>query len=152
MKAFIILTDGDIHSDQLSTIAEKLNGALLSEITPRSIHIHYLDEEELAKAIIHQVNTKEVEAEKKAAKEIQLKAFCEDVLSTIGRYPQRDIADYRCKFISWLINNRKVLNAEIVKSLAKKITPTQAEILHQYGLDSIYIWIRDVYKLLKIEV
>ena len=41
MKAFIILTDGDIHPDQVRVIAEKFNTVLLSEITPRSVHIEY---------------------------------------------------------------------------------------------------------------
>lgn len=157
MKAFIILTDGDIHPDQVSVIAEKFNTVLLSEITPRSVHINYLDEEDLMKAIIHQVNVGEVAIKKvdrnlEIAKELQLKAFCKDVLGTIGKYPQSNIADYRDKFITWLISNRKVLHSEIVKNLAKKLTPKQSEILHEYGLDPMYIWIRDVYKLLKIEV
>lgn len=157
MKAFIILTDGDIHSDQVRVIAEKFNTVLLSEITPRSVHVHYLDEEELMKAIIHQVNVSEVNVKKvdknlEIAKELQLKAFCKDVLGTIGKYPKNNIVDYRNKFIAWLINDHKVLHSEIVKTLAKKITPKQSEILYEYGLDSMYIWIRDVYKLLKIEV
>ena len=157
MKAFIILTDGDIRPDQVRVIAEKFNTVLLSEITPRSVHIQYLDEEELMKAIVHQVNADKINFERvdrniEKAKELQLRAFCKDVLGTIGKYPQSNIADYRNKFITWLINEPTVLRSEIVKTLAKKITPKQSEILHEYGLDSIYIWIRDVYKFLKIEV
>lgn len=147
MKAIVFLFDGKLPSPE--TTSKMLGNIVETIVANGEIHIDtvtatVLNDEDVMKCLVQHVVTpveKPLKNEVELAKEMQLRAFCKDVLGTIGEQPLADQATYKRKFIMWMWRDEKAYNSEIVQSLEKP-TKKQMDILREYGLQNIPAYLK----------
>lgn len=154
MKAIVILIDGSLGQEPYETNAmSNMISALLRSpgvtINNETIKTAILYDEDVAKCLVQHIVTpakKPSKTEVETAKEVQLQAFCKDVLGTCGEQPLADQAAYRRKFITWMLNDTKAYSSEIVQSLTNP-TKRQMEILREHGLQNIPTYLKIIQQI-----
>ena len=148
MKAIVIIFKGEVDELSREAIMANLASTLAESpgvsISCDTVHVSLLNDEEVTKCLVQHIvppAEKPLKSEVELAKEMQLRAFCKDVLGTIGEQPLADQATYKRKFIMWLWHDEKAYNSEIVQSLEKP-TKKQIEILREYGLQNIPAYLK----------
>lgn len=147
MKAIIFLFDGKLpNAETTSKMLSNIVGTIVAngEIRIDTITATILNDEDVMKCLVQHIVTpaeKPLKNEVELAKEMQLRAFCNDVLGTCGQQPLADQATYKRRFITWMLNDTKAYTSEIVQSLVKP-TKKQMEILREYGLQDIPIYLK----------
>lgn len=147
MKAIIFLFDGKLpNAETTSKMLGNIVGTIAAngEIRIDTITATILNDEDVMKCLVQHVVTpaeKPLKSEVELAKEMQLRAFCNDVLGTCGQQPLVDQAAYKRRFITWMLNDTKAYASEIVQSLVKP-TKKQMEILREYGLQDIPVYLK----------
>lgn len=147
MKAIIFLFDGKLpNAETTSKMLGNIVGTIAAngEIRIDTITATILNDEDVMKCLVQHVVTpaeKPLKNEVELAKEMQLRTFCNDVLGTCGQQPLADQAAYKRRFITWMLNDTKAYASEIVQSLVKP-TKKQIEILREYGLQDIPVYLK----------
>lgn len=156
MKAIIILVEGSLGSESIenNAITNMVNALLKAPgvtINPERLTTTILTDEDVMKCLVQHATTpkieKPTESEIAFAKEMQLRAFCKDVLGTIGSDPLSDKAAYKRKFITWMLNDEKAYNSEIVQQLTQSLTRKQLAILREYNLQNIPAYLKLIQQL-----
>lgn len=147
MKAIIFLFDGKLpNTETTSKMLSNIVGTIAAngEIRIDTITATILNDEDVMKCLVQHIVTpaeKPLKNEVELAREMQLRAFCNDVLDTCGQQPLADQATYKRRFITWMLNDTKAYTSEIVQSLVKP-TKKQMEILREYGLQDIPVYLK----------
>lgn len=148
MKAIVIIFKGEIdelsQKETITNIVSTLAKSPGVSISCDAVQVSLLNDEEVTKCLVQHIvppAEKPLKNEVELAKEMQLRAFCKDVLGTCGQQPLADQAAYKRNFITWMLNDNHAYSSEIVQSLMKP-TKKQIEILREYDLHNIPSYLR----------
>lgn len=148
MKAIVIIFKGEIDEFSQKEIVTNMITSFAKSpgvsIDCETAQVSVLSDDEVTKCLVQHIvppAEKPLKNEVELAKEVQLHAFCKDVLGTIGEQPLADQATYKRKFIMWMWRDEKAYNSEIVQSLEKP-TKKQIDILREYGLQNIPAYLK----------
>lgn len=153
MKAIVIIFKGEIDElSQKETITNVISTLAKSpgvSISCDTVQVSLLNDEEVTKCLVQHIvppAEKPLKNEVELAKEMQLRAFCKDILGTCGQQPLADQAVYKRRFITWMLNDIDAYTSEIAQSLMKP-TKKQMEILREYGLQNIPAYLKLIQNL-----